>query len=77
MELMPIFKYSLAKLIKSKRFEPFVGIGGGYSWIQEGEYNNNNVGKSNAKIGALTANGNFGTKPLVFSKYWTHYKHNL
>jgi outer membrane protein OmpA-like peptidoglycan-associated protein/outer membrane protein W len=54
------FKYSLAKLIKSKRFEPFVGIGGGYSWIQEGEYNNNNVGKSNAKIGALTANGTLG-----------------
>ncbi|WP_027137971.1 OmpA family protein [Gaetbulibacter saemankumensis] len=40
------FKYSFAQLINSESFEPFIKIGGGYSWID--------------KIGAGTVNGGLG-----------------
>jgi outer membrane protein OmpA-like peptidoglycan-associated protein len=39
-------KYSLSSLIKSERFEPFLGAGGGYTWVDE--------------IGAGTLNGTLG-----------------
>ena len=39
------FNYSFAKLINSKKFEPFIGLGGGYTWIEEGPYNSNNSGE--------------------------------
>lgn len=53
-------RYSFSNLIKSKRIQPFFGIGGGYTWIDEGVYNNNNAGESDALIGAFTANGTLG-----------------
>ncbi len=52
-------KYSLANLIKSKRLEPAIGVGGGYTWIEEGTYNNNNAG-NRRNIGAGTLNGSLG-----------------
>jgi len=39
-------KYSFAKLLNSKHFEPYLGVGGGYTWIDD--------------IGAGTLNGNLG-----------------
>ena len=29
-------KYSLSGLLNTKKLEPFVGVGGGYTWIEEG-----------------------------------------
>ena len=48
-------KYSLSDLIKIKRLDPAVGLGGGYTWIEEGPYNNNNSGGDNL-VGAGTIN---------------------
>lgn len=53
-------KFSLGDLINSSRIEPFVGLGGGYTWMEEGPYNNNSSGDSKAKVGAFTANVNLG-----------------
>lgn len=39
-------KYSFADLINSKKFEPYLGVGGGYTWVDE--------------IGAGTLNGTLG-----------------
>jgi outer membrane protein OmpA-like peptidoglycan-associated protein/outer membrane protein W len=33
------FNYSFASLLNSNKFEPFLGIGGGYTWIEAGDYN--------------------------------------
>ena len=48
--------YSLAKLFKLNSFEPFVGLGGGYSWLEEGPYNSNNSGSSSAMNGIGSIN---------------------
>ena len=53
-------KYSLGDVINSTKLEPFLGLGGGYTWIEEGRYNNNSVSDSSAKVGALTANATLG-----------------
>ncbi len=57
--------YSLKKLFKSKWFDPYLGIGGGYTWVDEN--------------GAGTLNGSFGlnfwlTENLAFNVQTT-YKH--
>lgn len=74
-------RYSFANLIKSKRLQPFFGIGGGHTWIEEGAYNNNNAGKSDALIGAFTANGTLGLGYWFSEKigltYSTTYKHSF
>ena len=31
--------YSLSNLIKSKQWEPFIGLGSGYTWIESGPFN--------------------------------------
>ena len=56
--------YSFAKLIKSEKFEPFFGLGGGYSWVEEGPYNSNAAGASGALIGRGSINANLGVS------YW-------
>ncbi|WP_452220129.1 OmpA family protein [Lacinutrix salivirga] len=52
-------RYSFAKLINSNKLEPMLGVGGGYTWIGEGAYNNNNSGGLN-DVGAGTLNGSLG-----------------
>jgi outer membrane protein OmpA-like peptidoglycan-associated protein len=54
-------KYSFAELIDSKAIEPFLGLGLGYTWIQEGPYNST-TGSSNSNdlVGSGTVNGTFG-----------------
>ncbi|OIQ23420.1 OmpA family protein [Lacinutrix sp. MedPE-SW] len=51
--------YSLANLLGTKKFEPAIGVGGGYTWIEEGLYNNNGRGGNN-NIGSATLNGSLG-----------------
>ena len=41
-----IIKYSLSELFNSGKFEPYLGVGGGYTWVD--------------KLGAGTLNGTFG-----------------
>ena len=52
--------YSLAELLKLTKFEPFVGVGGGYSWLEEGPFNSNNSGSSSAMNGVASINGSAG-----------------
>ncbi|AUC83061.1 OmpA family protein [Lacinutrix sp. Bg11-31] len=52
-------RYHLADLIKSKKLDPTIGIGGGYTWIEEGPYNTNTVSGNN-NVGAGTLNGSLG-----------------
>ena len=53
-------KYSLSDVLNSKKLEPFVGVGGGYTWIEEGPFNNNSSGDGSALVGAGTLNGTVG-----------------
>ena len=45
-----LVKYSLRDLANFGKFEPFLGLGGGYTWIEEGPYNSNNTGKAPLKL---------------------------
>jgi len=73
--------YSLASLIGCKKFDPSIGIGGGYTWIEEGTFNSNGAGSNSAANGSGTINGNVGLT------YWftenvglfagTSYKHSF
>ncbi|WP_299883377.1 OmpA family protein [uncultured Lacinutrix sp.] len=58
-----LVRYNLGSLIKCKTFEPTFGIGGGYTWIEEGRYNDNGVGGTN-NVGAGTLNAALG------ATYW-------
>ncbi len=75
-------KYSLKDLVNFGSFEPFLGLGGGYTWIEEGAFNSNNAGSSpNALIGAGTVNGTVGLS-YWFSDhfgmtYQSTYKHSF
>ena len=53
-------KYSFLELLNSKKLEPFVGVGGGYTWIEEGPYNTPADGGGSALVGAGTLNGAVG-----------------
>ena len=52
-------RYHFGDLIKSKKLDPTIGIGGGYTWIEEGTYNTNSFGGNN-NVGAGTLNGSLG-----------------
>lgn len=57
--------YSFMNLIKSNKFDPYIGVGGGYTWIGEGKYNTlSNSNGNNNSVGAGTLNGSLGVK------YW-------
>ena len=45
------FNYSFASLLNSNKFEPFLGIGGGYTWIEAGDYNSNSGTSSGDLVG--------------------------
>ncbi|APX98817.1 thrombospondin type 3 repeat-containing protein [Lacinutrix venerupis] len=52
-------RYHLSNLINSGRLDPTVGVGGGYTWVEEGPYNNNGISGNNNN-GAGTLNGSLG-----------------
>ena len=73
--------YSFGKYL-NKKVEPFVTVGGGYTWIQEGRYNtfSENQGNDN-KVGAGTLNGSLGFR-YWFNDRWgvslqSKYKHSF
>ncbi|WP_044637161.1 OmpA family protein [Siansivirga zeaxanthinifaciens] len=75
-----MINYSFANLEKSPKLEPFIGIGGGYTWIKEGTYNSNGTGGNNF-VGAGTLNGSLGLKfwaaKNVGFSLETTYKHSF
>ena len=75
-------KYSLKDLANFGSFEPYLGLGGGYTWIEEGPFNENNAGSSaNALIGAGTVNGTVGLSYWFSDNfgltYQSTYKHSF
>jgi len=53
--------YSLGKVLNSKKFEPYIGVGGGYTWIEEAdELGNSNGAGQKGKLGFGTLNGALG-----------------
>ncbi|MBT8304833.1 MAG: OmpA family protein [Bacteroidia bacterium] len=53
--------YSLANLFNTTKFEPYLGVGGGYSWVEENaQFGNNNAAGKQAKLGFGTLNGSLG-----------------
>lgn len=75
-------KYSLKDLANFGSFEPYLGLGGGYTWIEEGPFNANNAGSSaNALIGAGTVNGTVGLSYWFSDNfgltYQSTYKHSF
>ena len=54
-------KYSLSSLLKTSKIEPFIGAGGGYTWIEEGAYNTfSSASSSKDLVGSGTLNGTVG-----------------
>ncbi|WP_370213910.1 OmpA family protein [Mesoflavibacter profundi] len=54
-------RYHFASLLNSSKIDPAIGIGGGYTWIEEGPYNlfSTNAGSDNL-VGAGTLNASLG-----------------
>ena len=54
-------RYHFANLINSKTLDPAIGIGGGYTWIEEGTYNTfSTKAGTNNYVGAGTVNASLG-----------------
>ncbi|AXO80620.1 OmpA family protein [Olleya aquimaris] len=54
-------RYHFANIIGSSKLDPAVGIGGGYTWIEEGAYNTfSTEAGSNNSVGAGTLNASLG-----------------
>ena len=74
-------KYSFSDLLNLDKIEPFVGLGGGYAWIEEGPYNTNSSGNSEANIGFGTVNGTVGISYWLSDTfgltYQSTYKHTF
>ncbi|PIA77591.1 hypothetical protein BFR04_09125 [Gaetbulibacter sp. 4G1] len=68
------------KILKDTKLKPFISIGGGYTWIEEGLYNtfSNRNGIKNL-VGAGTVNGAIGVKYDITNQFGlnfqTTYKH--
>ena len=62
------------------KLQPFIAVGGGYTWIEEGPFNTFSS-TSNSLVGAGTANGSVGVKYWVSDKFGvnlqTTYKHSF
>ncbi|WP_299247903.1 OmpA family protein [uncultured Lacinutrix sp.] len=62
------------------KLQPFIAVGGGYTWIEEGPFNTFSK-TSNSLVGAGTANGSVGVKYWVSDKFGvnlqTTYKHSF
>ncbi|WP_044400976.1 OmpA family protein [Lacinutrix sp. Hel_I_90] len=52
-------RYSLSSVLNTTKLDPQIGVGGGYTWVEEGPFNTNGAGGSNA-VGAGTLNGSLG-----------------
>lgn len=46
-----LFNYSFSNLLKLNKLDPHIGLGVGYTWIEEGPYNRNNSGEPDSLNG--------------------------
>ncbi len=74
-----LISYSLANVLNTKKFEPYIGVGGGYTWIEEGVGLNDNGAGARSKLGFGTLNGaaglNYWFSENVGLNLQTKYKH--
>ncbi len=65
--------------IGKNNLQPFLAVGGGYTWIEEGPYNTSNLANGADLVGAGTVNGAVGLKYSINDdfglKLQTTYKH--
>ena len=52
--------YSFSDLFNLNKIEPTMGIGGGYTWLEEGPFNSNGNNDTNEVVGTSSLNTTFG-----------------
>ena len=66
--------------LTSNKFRPFIGIGGGYTWVEEGHFDSSKI-QGSKLIGAGTLNGTVGAKYWFSTNFGlnfqTIYKHSF
>ncbi|MDO1500605.1 OmpA family protein [Winogradskyella maritima] len=77
-----MINYSLTGLFNTTKFDPYIGLGGGYTWIEEGQFNTfSTAGGTDNLVGAGTVNGTVGIKywfaDAVAVNLQTMYKHSF
>lgn len=77
-----MISYDFDNLLHKEKFVPYIGVGGGYMWIEEGAFNtfSSSNGRDNL-VGAGTLNGTVGFKywltPGVGINVQSSYKHSF
>ena len=74
--------YYFLRLSDFKKIQPFIGVGGGYTWIKEGRFNTFSTGENTDDlVGAGTVNGtlgaNFWINERIGLNIQTTYKHSF
>ena len=77
-----MFNYYFSGLSKDSKLKPFIGAGGGYTWIEQGRFNTFANGVNNDElIGAGTLNGALGANYWINQRIGlniqTTYKHSF
>lgn len=77
-----MINYYFLRLSDFKKIQPFIGVGGGYTWIKEGRFNTFSTGESTDNlVGAGTVNGalgaNFWINERIGLNIQTTYKHSF
>ena len=77
-----MFNYYFTGLSKRSKLKPFIGLGGGYTWIEQGQFNtfSNGINKDEL-VGAGTINGALGANYWISDRIGlnlqTTYKHSF
>lgn len=69
-------------LLKNTKIQPYISLGGGYTWIEEGQYNTYSLEESDDDfVGAGTVNGALGVKVTITDRFGVNlqgaYKHSF
>jgi len=77
-----MFNYYFIGLDNLSKIKPFIGVGGGYTWIEEGRFNTFSTGSSDDDlVGAGTINGAIGANYWINERIGlniqTTYKHSF
>ncbi len=77
-----MFNYYFSGLSKRSKLKPFIGLGGGYTWIEQGQFNTFTSGiNKDELVGAGTVNGAVGANYWISDRIGlnvqTTYKHSF